>query len=134
MEDKIREAKLSNPATMAFLGDAVYELFIREKLVSFGTRQADSLHKEAIKLVCASAQAKLFDALIEELTEDEREILKRGRNAHTARVPKHSTPNNYRKATGMETLFGFLKLSGQEQRLGELLERSFEILREEINL
>ncbi len=130
--DRIKAAKQSNPATLAFLGDAVYELYIRERLTSDGSRQADTLHKEAIKYVCASAQAHLFDRLIEELKEDEVDILKRGRNAKTARVPKHSTPNNYRKATGMETLFGYLKLSGQEERLIEVLDRSFEILREEL--
>lgn len=132
--EKIKAAKQSNPATLAFLGDAVYELYIRERLTSDGNRQADTLHKEAIKFVCASAQAKLFDTLLGELTDSEIEILKRGRNAKTARVPKHSTPNNYRKATGMETLFGYLKLSGQEERLLEVLDRSFEILREDMDL
>ena len=127
-EDKIRAARQSNPATLAFLGDAVYELYIRERLTADGSRQAETLHNEAVHFVCASAQSKLFEIFMNELPEEETDILKRGRNAKTARVPKHSTPNEYRKATGIETLFGYLKLSGQTERLNFLLDRAFNLL------
>lgn len=127
-EDKIKMAKQSNPATLAFLGDAVYELYVRERLTADGSRQAETLHNEAVRFVCASAQAKLFEVFMNELPEEETDILRRGRNAKTARVPKHSTPNDYRKATGIETLFGYLKLSGQNERLKELMDRAFNIL------
>lgn len=130
-EDKIRAARGLNPATLAFLGDAVYELYIRERLTADGARQAETLHNEAVRYVCASYQARLFEVFMEELPQEERDILKRGRNAKTARVPKHSTPNEYRKATGVETLFGYLKISDQTERLNFLLDRAFNFLEEE---
>ena len=127
-KELIQNAKRSNPATLAFLGDAVYELYIRRRLTADGSRQADTLHKAAIQFVCASAQAKVFDSFLSILSEDELDILRRGRNAKTARVPKHSSVADYRKATALETLFGYLSLSKQEERLEELCDKAFEII------
>lgn len=112
--------KLLSPLTLAFIGDAVYELLVRERLASANSLPANTMHKRAVTKVCASAQSKAFDALCEILTEDELSVLKRGRNANSTKVPKNSTPCDYRKATGVESLFGYLYLKGELERVNAL--------------
>ena len=109
-----------SPMTLAFIGDSVFELLVRERLLSRGSMPAGKLHALAVKQVNAAAQARAYPALEQVLRADELDILRRGRNANTARVPKSSSPDDYRKATAIEALFGYLYLRGDLTRLQEL--------------
>ncbi len=115
-----KNPKLLSPLTLAFVGDAVYELLVRERLVGTGSQPANSLHKQAIGMVCAEAQAAAFTRLEAFLSPEEMAVLKRGRNANTTKVPKHASPADYRKATGLEALFGYLYLKGEIARVNEI--------------
>lgn len=112
---------LLSPSVLAFVGDAVYGLYVRQHLAEVN-RPSGELHKLSVKLVNASAQANAF-ALIENLlTEKELSVFKRGRNFHTSTTPKSATNKEYHTATGLECLFGFLQLSGEKSRADELFE------------
>lgn len=124
-EKTIEKAGLYSPLTLAFVGDGVYELFIRTKLTENGNFPAHTLHKRAIAFVCAAGQAKSMHILEEKLTEAEMQIYKRGRNAKSPTVPKNADVGEYRTATGFEALMGFLYLSGQAKRLDELMNISY---------
>lgn len=101
----------------------MFELLVRERLLQNGTLPANKLHQLAVRKVKASAQASAYDSIESVLNEQELHILKRGRNAHTSNVPKSCTPAEYRKATAIEALFGYLYLSGELERLSELYQR-----------
>lgn len=116
------DPKLMNPATLAFVGDVVYELLVRQRLVSGGDRPVGLLHNQAVAQVRASAQAAAYHLLEQQLTEEELAILKRGRNANGVHPPKNANPQDYRKATGIEALFGYLYLCGRNGRIDELFE------------
>ena len=111
------EAKQFSPLTLAFLGDAVYSLLVREMLVKTANRPTNVLHKESIKLVNANCQAEMIKKVLNELTEDEEAIFKRGRNAHSGHVPKNQSDADYRYATGLEALYGYLYLIGDFKRI-----------------
>ncbi len=113
---------LLSPSTLAFVGDVVYELLVRQRLVAHGDRPVGRLHNLAVEQVRASAQAEAYHILEPHLSEKELAVLKRGRNANTASPPKNTEPQHYRKATGVETLFGLLHLQGQNERINELFE------------
>lgn len=113
------ELRMLSPITLAFLGDAVYELLVRDQL-SRESAPAGKLHQKAVRQVCCSAQAAGYDTLLPVLTEEEATILRRGRNANSTRVPKNAKPQEYRKATGVEALFGYLYRKGEMDRLREL--------------
>lgn len=119
-----KDVKQYSPLTLAFMGDAVYEGFVREKLVTEANMPVKKLHDMAVKIVCAEFQADAVKRLIEQgiLTEEETEIYKRGRNAGGVSAPKHSTVGQYRSATGLECLFGYLHLCGRDERARELFE------------
>lgn len=119
LESKTDPNQLS-PLTLAFIGDCVYELFVRETLVNEANRPASELHTEKVRFVSAAAQAEAFRLIEPMLTEKEQEIFRRGRNAHTTHTPKNMTGADYHTATGFEALFGFLYLSGDLPRLREL--------------
>ncbi|MDD3781948.1 MAG: ribonuclease III domain-containing protein [Limnochordia bacterium] len=110
-----------SPLTLAYVGDAVFELYIRTKLVAYPAKVHD-LHRSAVKYVQAAKQAEIIHAWEPELTDEEREVVRRGRNAKGG-VPRKSGAVEYRLSTGMEALLGYLYLSGQEDRLRELLSR-----------
>ena len=112
---------------LAHVGDGVYELLCRCYLVSKGGKTVLKLHKDTVELVKAPTQAKFADKLKPMLTEEEMDYFRRGKNAHTHAAPKSATPQEYAKATGLETLFGALYLAGKTERLNEL----FAILMEE---
>lgn len=111
-----------SPLTLAFLGDAVFGLLVREKLVREANRQADKLHKLSVKSVNAAAQAAAARFIMPSLTDDELSVLKRGRNAHTGHTPKNQSEADYHYATGLESLFGWLYLKHEDDRLRELFE------------
>jgi ribonuclease-3 family protein len=109
-----------SPLTLAFVGDAVFELFVRERIVCMGNRPVKALHNFSVKQVCAAAQAQFAKKLIPVLTNEEAEIMRRGRNAHTNHVPKNSDISDYHAATAFEVLFGHLYLNGDINRLRTL--------------
>ena len=123
------EAGMMNGATLAFIGDAVFELMSRTYVLEHGSKQPDRLHKHNTSIVNAAAQSAMIGVLVERLTEEELGIYKRGRNASTATSAKHQTIGDYRRATGLEALFGYLYLSGQTERAKELFEAGIEALR-----
>ena len=98
----------------------MFELLVRERLAAQGSMPAHILHKKAVKKVCAVAQARGYDRVEPLLTDEELGILKRGRNANSTHVPRSCDPSDYRKATGVEALFGYLYLTGQTERIEEL--------------
>lgn len=104
-----------SPLALAFVGDGVYSLMVREKLLSEANRPVNDLHKLAVKAVRAEAQSAAMEKLLPLLTEEEEAVFKRGRNAHTAR-----TGADYHRATGLESLFGYLYLAGRIERVREL--------------
>lgn len=113
------KVNLLSPSVLAFVGDAVYGLYVRTHL-SAVNRPSGELHKLSVEYVKATAQAKAFTIIEPFLTEKEVEIFKRGRNFHTNGTPKSATNKEYHTATGVETLFGFLHLSGNTARADEL--------------
>lgn len=111
--------KLLNGATLAFVGDAVYGLLVREKISQIN-RPLGELHRLSVEYVNANSQAKAFEYIKEMLSEEEMTAFKHGRNLHTHNTPKNSTVGAYHTATGLEALFGFLYLSSKQERINEL--------------
>ena len=111
-----------SPLALAYLGDAVYELEIREFLLRQGNASPKSLNDRAAYFAMARTQALLTDILAPHLTEAEADVLRRGRNASPNTVAKHATTADYHKATGLEALVGYLHLSGQHERVRELMD------------
>ena len=110
---------LLSPLTLAFVGDCVFELFVRERLVCEANRPVQQLHQYSVAQDRCDAQAKSMDLLVDELTEKELAIYKRGRNAKST-PPKNASSADYHKATGLEALFGYLYLKGEINRLRTL--------------
>lgn len=110
-----------SPLTLAYIGDGVYELIIRTILVKRGNRPVNQLHKQASSLVKAAAQSAMMETLEPLLTEEEKSVYKRGRNAHSTTMAKHATMADYRRATGFEALLGYLYLKEDFARLVELV-------------
>ncbi|WP_051569334.1 Mini-ribonuclease 3 [Alkaliphilus transvaalensis] len=128
-----KEARLMAPLVLAYVGDAVFEVFIRNHLVLESNVSVNELHKKATRYVKAKAQATIVHALQKELTEDEWTMVKRGRNQKSATVPKNADLSDYRYATGFETLIGYLFYTGQTERLIVIMKRAVEVMNTEIN-
>ena len=112
-----------NPTTCAFLGDGVYELLVREEMIRRHTSlSAGKLHNFTVEMVCAKAQAKAFETIESLLTEEECAAYRRGRNTTSVAPPRHTEAADYRTATGLEALFGWLYLSGQTERIRALFD------------
>ena len=107
-------------AALAYLGDSVIELLVREKLVNDGFSDSGNLNRESLKYVKAGAQAAAMRKILPSLSEEEEQTFKRGRNMSGGNVPKSATMSEYRTATGMEVLFGYLHVTGKHERLREL--------------
>lgn len=117
------DLKTYSPLTLAYIGDGVYELVIRTLLVGQGNCQVQKLHKRASMLVKAGTQAAMAEALKEVLTEEEQQVFRRGRNAHSGTMAKHATMADYRRATGFEALIGFLYLKEDWERIVDLVKQ-----------
>ncbi|MBQ2933724.1 MAG: ribonuclease III [Clostridia bacterium] len=113
---------LLSPSVLAFVGDAVYGLMVRTRLAEIN-RSSGDLHSLSVKYVSAVAQAEAFKVIEDLLNEKELMIFRRGRNFHTGNTPKSATAGEYHAATGLECLFGYLHLSGQNDRAQELFEK-----------
>ncbi|MBR5641617.1 MAG: ribonuclease III [Firmicutes bacterium] len=120
-----------NSIALAFLGDAVYEKFIRERIVRHGSVGADRMHKEAVHYVKAAAQEHVLRAMMDSLTETEADVVRHARNHKITSKPKNADPLTYKMATAFEALLGYLYLSGQEERLTEIMEQAAAIVEEQ---
>ncbi|WP_079504306.1 Mini-ribonuclease 3 [Mesobacillus jeotgali] len=130
-EKRVDEKQL-NSLALAYMGDAVYELYVRHHLLHSGKVRPNQLHKEATAYVSAKAQAKYLHKLMEmdELSEEEMAIVKRGRNAKSGSVPKNTDVQTYRYSTAFEALIGYLHLAGNEKRIEELITTVFSLAEE----
>ena len=117
----IQEVNQMSPLTWAYIGDGVYELYIRTYLVQKTNVKPHKLHAKAIGYVKAHAQAEILKRLETDLTQEEKEIVRRGRNTQTHHIAKNASMQDYMYATAFEALIGYLYLTGQEQRLEEIL-------------
>ncbi len=115
------EVELMSPLTWAYIGDAVYELYIRNKLINETNLKPHKLHIEAIKYVKAKSQAEMLNKIYEMLTDEEKDIVRRGRNTQNHHLPKNSNVQEYMYATAFEALIGYLYLTKQNARLKEIL-------------
>lgn len=120
------KAKQVNPVLQAYIGDVVFSMYVRLRLLPTAA-QVRVIHDLGAKMVSAVYQAAALEALEEELTEAELNVVRRGRNTKSM-VPKSASVREYRLATGFEALLGYLLLDEQEERLGEVLDRSFEVI------
>lgn len=121
--------KQMSPLTLAFIGDAVFELMVREYIATLAPQKIGDLHKKCVSLVNASTQASVAFSLIEHLSPEEVDIFKRGRNAKTAHKPRNKTSEEYHTATGLEALFGYLYIKGDTKRLKSI----FSLLKRDYN-
>lgn len=126
-----KDVEMLNPLVLAYVGDGVYEVFIRNVIVSRGIWQPKKFHSASVSFVKANAQAALLEEIKEELSEEESDIVRRGRNAKSGTIPKHAERMDYKNATGFEALIGYLFLLGRYGRLKELFEKVL-IAREKI--
>jgi len=116
---RVNEMQILN---LAYIGDAVFELMVRTHIINTNKAATNELHKAAKSYVCAAAQAEMYKALESVLTDDEIAVMKRGRNAKSHSKAKNASVVDYRYATGMEALFGYLYLKNETKRLMELFE------------
>ena len=128
MENNKIDLKTVSGAALAYLGDSVIEICVREYLVSKGISTSAHLNRASLDFVRASAQAKAMKRLLDVLTEEETAVFKRGRNIGHTNTPKSASVGEYRMATGMEALFGWLHLSGKSERIKELFYIAYDIM------
>lgn len=129
---KEQDVRGYSPLTLAYIGDAIYELVIRSVVVNRANRSANDLHKKTVRYVKAEMQSAMIQALSTELTPDEDAVYKRGRNAKSYSVAKNASLGDYRKATGFEALMGYLYLTGQTDRMLYLIQKGIELAGMEI--
>lgn len=110
-----------SPLALAYIGDAVYEMFVRTYVLNKGNAPVNKLHKASRELVRAGTQAKIYHIIETELSEEEQDVLRRGRNAKSISTPKNADMTEYRHATGLEALIGYLYIQGNIERISELI-------------
>lgn len=121
-----QDLRTYSPLTLAYIGDAIFELVVRTVLVERKNTQPEKLHKAATKIVKAETQALMIEALKEDLTDEELTVYKRGRNAKAVTRAKNATMSEYRRATGFEALMGYLYLKGDMERMVKLIHMGVE--------
>lgn len=124
---KQQDIRTYSPLTLAYIGDAVYDLIIRTVVVARANRPANELHRIAVKYVSASAQAEIVQALMDEFTEEEQSVYRRGRNSKPHTMAKNASAGDYLKATGFEAVLGYLYLTGRMDRVLELVKKGTEL-------
>lgn len=122
--NKFLSPKNYSALTLAYIGDCVYELYVRGYLIQKSDQKVNLLHKTSTRFVCAKAQAELYHRIKDMLSEDETAVFHRGRNTKS-HVPKNAVVSDYRIATGIEALFGYLYIMGKKDRISELLQQLF---------
>lgn len=127
-----QEANQINTSTLAYLGDAIYEVKIREYVIAMMPHDAGKAHKIAVKYVSADGQAKAAKTMLADayLSDEEERLLKRARNHRTMSRPTNADPKNYKVATGLEALIGYLYLIGDEERLNAVVNEAIRIIEE----
>ncbi|MED3727331.1 Mini-ribonuclease 3 [Priestia filamentosa] len=130
MLDNQIEVKQLNSLALAYMGDAVFDQYIRHHLLLKGSVRPNMLHKQAKEYVSARAQAKIVHQLLDEgfLTEEEQAVLRRGRNAKSGSVPKHTDVQTYRYSTAFEAVLGYLYLGSHQERVTEIVEKAIMII------
>ena len=118
----IRDVKMMSPLTWAYMGDCVYELYVRQELINKTNLKPNKLHIEAINYVKASKQAEILKKIMDKLSEEEQDIVRRGRNTENHHLPKNASVEDYMYSTAFEALIGYLYLSKQDERLKEILQ------------
>ena len=126
-ENKLFDPRLCDGMTLAYLGDSVMELYVRENLVKSGITRAGELNSRAHEIVRATSQARAFQKIEGMLTDEEMDYFKRGRNSGHLSAPRSATISEYRTATGFEAVLGYLHLTGNKERISELLFAAYEI-------
>lgn len=121
-----------SPLTLAYIGDGVYDLLIRTVVVGRGNMRTDELHRRTSRIVKAQTQAAMAEALLPELTDEEAEVYRRGRNAKSYTMAKNATMGDYRRATGFEALVGWLYLNDEMERVVELTKRGLKLVHIEV--
>lgn len=121
-----------NIKTLAYIGDSVYELYVREHLVKNSREVASKIHRKTVKYVSAKAQEFIINNIYEALTEEEKDIYRRGRNANANTVPKNTDIVIYKKSTGFEAVIGYLYLTKQKRRLEDIIRESIKIISERV--
>lgn len=116
-----KEASQMNPVVLAYMGDVVFEMVVRQYLISLPNQKPHHLHREATGMVSAKAQRRLLERLQPLLTEEEADVVRRGRNSKSGAPPKNADVADYRQATALECLIGYLYYQGKLERIGELL-------------
>lgn len=124
-EKEIQDVRLMPPLVWAYIGDCIYELYIRTQLVNHTKLNPHKLHIEAIKYVKAKAQAEILARIYDDLTDEEKDIVRRGRNAENHHLPKNADATDYMYSTAFEALIGYLYLSKQDKRLEEILNKCY---------
>ncbi len=125
-EGGVKDPTQLAPLVLAYIGDTVFDLYVRTELIISTDLTAHGLHVAAAKRVCAAAQAKGCKKIAGLLTDDEAAVFRRGRNAHMGTVPKNASIADYRAATGVEAVIGWLYLKGEDERMGELMRAMLE--------
>ncbi len=118
IEDK--DIRTFSPLSLAYIGDTIFDLLIRSVVLANGNTPVSKMHKACSEIVCATSQAAIIDAIFDELTEEEKEVVTRGRNAKSKTTAKNASVLNYRKATSLEALLGYLYMEEKVDRLYEL--------------
>ncbi|MEG2814004.1 MAG: ribonuclease III domain-containing protein [Oscillospiraceae bacterium] len=125
-QENLKNVNQYSAIGLAYIGDGVYELLVRERMIAKGNFPVNQLHRKTVSFVRAAAQSEAFSIIEEHLTENEMAIFKRGRNANSNTIPKNANPADYRRATGFESLFGYLYLLGENDRIYELFNIIFD--------
>lgn len=126
-DTKRTAADAYSPLTLAFVGDGVYDLLVRDRLVRRANRPVGELNKIKVSLVNCESQARFAQGLMPSLSEKEQAVYKRGRNAAPKCTPKHGSVADYHSATGLECLFGYLHINGETKRIEELFDKIVEM-------
>lgn len=129
---KEMDVRSYSPLTLAYIGDGIYDLIIRTVVVERGNRPAHKLHKETVRYVNAGAQAAMADILQDIFTEEETAVYRRGKNAKPHTMAKNASPEDYKKATGLEAVFGYLYLQDRLERILELVKEGLQKLEMEL--
>ena len=122
---ELKDPSQLNGASLAYLGDSVLEVIVRQYLLSTGITDVGKLNSMALSYVRATAQSDAVERILPHLTEEENHVFKRGRNAHGIAIPKSASASQYRRATGLEALFGHLYINGMSERMKELFNIGF---------
>lgn len=131
MENKEIDIKQYSPLALAYMGDCIFDLCVRTYFLKQANMPANKLHQKSKALVNATSQSKMYKNLIDIVKDEEKAILKRGRNAQTNTKAKNATMIDYKNATGLEALFGYLYLKGEQERINELFKICLEIINKE---